>query len=68
MMEGFLAELRHVLLRLLLLVVIAPCIAYVILQCIEDLQKAWKTHDMKKKWYILTKCLILLGIVFGMIQ
>lgn len=67
-MESFLAELRHVLWRLLILVIIAPCVAYVILQCIEDLQKAWKTHNRKKKWYILTKCLILLGIAFGMIQ
>lgn len=67
-MESFLAELRHVLLRLLILVIIAPCLAYVILQCIEDLQKAWKTHNRKKKWYILTKYLILLGIAFGMIQ
>lgn len=67
-MESFLAELRHVLLRLLILVIIAPCVAYVILQCIEDLQKAWKTHNSRRKWYILTKCLILLGIAFGMIQ
>lgn len=67
-MEGFLLELRHVLIRLCILLVVAPCIAYVILHCIEELQKAWKTHNKKKKWYILTKCLILLGIAFGMLQ
>lgn len=67
-MESFLAELRHVLWRLFMLVLLAPLVAYVILQCIEDLQKAWKTHNKKKKWFALTICLISLGIVFGMIQ
>lgn len=67
-MENLWSEARHVLIRLIMLLILAPLTAYVMLQCIEDLQKAWKTQNKKKKWRTMTLCLIYLGIIFGFLQ
>ncbi|MGL4347944.1 MAG: hypothetical protein ACRCSV_00595 [Chlamydiales bacterium] len=67
-MESFLSEARHVLWRLLILLLVSPMFAYGILLCIEDLEKAWKTGSRKKKWLALTICLITVGIAFGALQ
>lgn len=64
-MESLLSEGRHILFRLISLLVITPIFGYGILISIEHLMKAWKTNNRFKKWLVITEILLFLAIALG---
>lgn len=64
-MESVLIELKHILFKLISLLIITPIFGYGILVSVESLIKAWKTNNRVKKWFAITTTLLFLAIALG---
>ena len=64
-MDSVFIELKHILFRLISLLIITPIFGYGILISIESLIKAWKTDNKIKKWFAITTTLLFLAIALG---
>ena len=67
-MESLRPEIKHILFKLLSLVIITPIFGYGILCSLESLEKAWKSGNKIKKWFAITLTLLFLAIALGGLQ
>ncbi len=56
---------KHILFRLLFLLVATPIFAIGLMYSIDSLKAAWKSGSKVKKWFALTLSLLFLAIALG---
>ncbi|MFA6119146.1 MAG: hypothetical protein WCT85_06465 [Parachlamydiales bacterium] len=64
-MESLWPEIKHIIIRLVTLLILTPVFGYGVLLSIESLIKAWKSNNRKKKWIAITITLLFLSIALG---
>lgn len=64
-MEFLILEGKHILFKILTLIIIASFFGYGTLLIAENIIKSWKTKNRVKKWWSVTIAIICLGIMFG---
>ena len=61
-------EVKHILIRLLFLLIVTPIFSYTLMNCIDDLKVSWKSDNKKRKWVSLTLTFLFLAIALGALQ
>ena len=61
-------ELREFLIKFAIMIILAPLMGYALLVYFENTEKAWKSNNRKKRWFVMCGFFILLAIIGGWLR
>jgi len=62
------AELKILTIKLVGLLIMTPIMGYGLLRCVESLEKAWKSNNRRKRWFVMCGVFFLLATIGGWLR
>ena len=61
-------ELKFFAIKLLGVLILMPFMGFIFLQLFERAEKAWKTNNRRKRWYVMCGVFFILACIGGWLQ